>query len=144
MQGLPSLFCVLRCVGLFRPLFVRMTSCCRCLDQLLSQLKRKTANMNNSGPQSPFISMNNPTTNIQSQPIGFMMGETTTAPAQTEMSPLELQMNQERLHALVADLLVQEKREAALAELSKKRDTFPQLASTLWHSTGVMAALLQV
>ena len=51
---------------------------------------------------------------------------------------------QERLHALIADLLVPEKRENALIELSKKREDYPQLALTLWHSVGVMAALLQV
>ncbi len=79
----------------------------------------------------------------QQPPMQFMMGDV-APPVQAEMSPLELQLNQEKLHALVADILVQDKREVALAELSKKRDTFPQLASTLWHSTGVMAALLQV
>ena len=34
-------------------------------------------------------------------------------------------------------------RENALAELSKKRESFPELAPYLWHSFGVIASLLQ-
>jgi len=96
--------------------------------------------MNPTVHQPPFVGG---MLSQQTQPIGFMMGDSVSNITQPEMSPLELQLHQERLYALVADLLIPEKREAALAELSKKRDSFPQLAPTLWHSTGVMAALLQ-
>lgn len=34
-------------------------------------------------------------------------------------------------------------RETALLELSKKRESFPDLAPVLWHSYGTIAALLQ-
>lgn len=34
-------------------------------------------------------------------------------------------------------------KETALLELSKKRESFPELAPYLWHSFGTMAALLQ-
>ena len=34
-------------------------------------------------------------------------------------------------------------REAALMELSKKREQVPELALVLWHSFGVMTSLLQ-
>lgn len=44
---------------------------------------------------------------------------------------------------LVLDLSVPEKREHALAELSKKRESCPDLAPMLWHSYGSLAALLQ-
>ena len=44
---------------------------------------------------------------------------------------------------LVRDLTIPEKREDALAELSKKRETSPDLAPLLWHSYGSLAALLQ-
>eukprot|EP01062_Namystynia_karyoxenos_P066877 TRINITY_DN6079_c0_g1_i1.p1 TRINITY_DN6079_c0_g1~~TRINITY_DN6079_c0_g1_i1.p1 ORF type:complete len:361 (+),score=154.23 TRINITY_DN6079_c0_g1_i1:133-1083(+) len=44
---------------------------------------------------------------------------------------------------LVMSLLSTEHREGALAELSKKREQYPDLAPTLWYSCGVMAALLQ-
>ena len=37
-----------------------------------------------------------------------------------------------------------ETREAALLELSKKREVVSDLAPMLWHSFGTMAALLQV
>ena len=43
----------------------------------------------------------------------------------------------------VLDLTNTEKREAALLELSKKREEFPDLAPILWHSFGTISALLQ-
>jgi Cell differentiation family, Rcd1-like len=49
-----------------------------------------------------------------------------------------------RLMYLVAFLkCVCVQRENALLELSKKRETFPDLAPILWHSYGTIAALLQ-
>mmetsp|Transcript_18724 Transcript_18724/g.32428 ORF Transcript_18724/g.32428 Transcript_18724/m.32428 type:complete len:271 (-) Transcript_18724:66-878(-) len=47
------------------------------------------------------------------------------------------------IFALVLDLTQPEKREAALLELSKKREQVADLAPILWHSVGVIAALLQ-
>ena len=41
------------------------------------------------------------------------------------------------------DLTSLDKREAALLELSKKREEFPDLAPILWHSFGTISALLQ-
>ncbi|OJI86747.1 Cyclin, N-terminal domain family protein [Aspergillus niger] len=43
----------------------------------------------------------------------------------------------------VAELLDPSRREAALMELSKKREQVPELALVIWHSFGVMTALLQ-
>ena len=43
----------------------------------------------------------------------------------------------------IADLLNENTREAALLELSKKREQVPELALILWHSFGVMTCLLQ-
>ena len=48
------------------------------------------------------------------------------------------------LHALVLQLTNSEQRETALLELSKKRESFAELAPVLWHSFGTIAALLQV
>ncbi|TAQ85601.1 hypothetical protein B7494_g6078 [Chlorociboria aeruginascens] len=48
-----------------------------------------------------------------------------------------------RTLAFIADLLKDETREAALLELSKKREQVPELALILWHSFGVMTSLLQ-
>jgi hypothetical protein len=45
---------------------------------------------------------------------------------------------------LVLDLADPATREAALLDLSKKREAFPELAPCLWHSFGTIAALLQV
>ncbi|KAG6056523.1 Cell differentiation protein rcd1 [Claviceps sp. LM77 group G4] len=48
-----------------------------------------------------------------------------------------------RTMAYIADLLNEKTREAALLELSKKREQVPELALILWHSFGVMTSLLQ-
>ncbi|OAA51648.1 cell differentiation protein rcd1 [Metarhizium rileyi] len=48
-----------------------------------------------------------------------------------------------RTMAYIADLLNENTREAALLELSKKREQVPELALILWHSFGVMTSLLQ-
>jgi CCR4-NOT transcription complex subunit 9 len=44
---------------------------------------------------------------------------------------------------LVLDLTNPSTKETALLELSKKRESFPELAPYLWHSFGTIAALLQ-
>eukprot|EP00742_Colponemidia_sp_Colp-10_P001758 GILJ01001881.1.p1 GENE.GILJ01001881.1~~GILJ01001881.1.p1 ORF type:complete len:312 (+),score=33.49 GILJ01001881.1:55-936(+) len=49
----------------------------------------------------------------------------------------------DKIFQLVADLTQAEKRENALLELSKRRESFPDLAPILWHSFGTVAALLQ-
>lgn len=49
----------------------------------------------------------------------------------------------EVVYKLVLDLVNPDSREVALAELSKKRDSFSELAPLLWNSVGTMAALLQ-
>jgi len=43
----------------------------------------------------------------------------------------------------IYNLKYAEKREEALAELSKKRESFPNLAPYLWYSVGTLAILLQ-
>eukprot|EP01112_Ceratiomyxa_fruticulosa_P014691 TRINITY_DN4229_c0_g1_i1.p1 TRINITY_DN4229_c0_g1~~TRINITY_DN4229_c0_g1_i1.p1 ORF type:complete len:316 (-),score=35.80 TRINITY_DN4229_c0_g1_i1:178-1125(-) len=44
---------------------------------------------------------------------------------------------------LVLELSIPEKRESALLELSKKRESVPDLAPILWHSFGTVASLVQ-
>lgn len=46
-----------------------------------------------------------------------------------------------RTLAFIADLLHEDTREAALLELSKKREQVPELALILWHSFGMMSAI---
>lgn len=55
-------------------------------------------------------------------------------------APLATNCLQEQL---VLDLTNPSTKETALLELSKKRESFPELAPFLWHSFGTMAALLQ-
>ncbi len=47
------------------------------------------------------------------------------------------------MEQLVLDLTNPHSRENALLELSKKRESFPELAPYLWHSFGTISALLQ-
>ncbi|BGP31757.1 RNA-binding protein, CCR4-NOT complex subunit Rcd1 [Rhodotorula toruloides] len=49
----------------------------------------------------------------------------------------------EKVYYLIVDLMNPNTREAALLELSKKREQWDDLALVLWHSFGVMSALLQ-
>ncbi|KAF9271904.1 Cell differentiation protein rcd1 [Mortierella alpina] len=52
-------------------------------------------------------------------------------------------IDDEKIYHLVLELTNPVNREQALLELSKKREQFDELALVLWHSFGVMAALLQ-
>jgi len=54
-----------------------------------------------------------------------------------------LNVDREKVYAWIVELNSPETREAALLELSKKREVVPDLAPMLWHSFGTMAALLQ-
>lgn len=51
--------------------------------------------------------------------------------------------NAQKIHTYVAQLLQADTREAALAELSKVRDNYADLAPTLWYCTGIITVLLQ-
>jgi len=48
-----------------------------------------------------------------------------------------------RCNQLVLELTASEQRESGLLELSKKRESVPDLAPILWHSFGTISALLQ-
>ena len=69
------------------------------------------------------------------------------APGMQGVDPMngggDLAQDKEKLYQLVAELSREETRETALLELSKKRETFPDLAPILWHSFGTTATLLQ-
>ncbi|KAI4520792.1 Rcd1-domain-containing protein [Schizophyllum commune Tattone D] len=71
---------------------------------------------------------------LQHQQIGQYGGTTTPG--------LSLQ-DDGKIAALVVQLLDHNTREGALLELSKKREQYDDLALILWHSFGIMPALLQ-
>jgi len=54
-----------------------------------------------------------------------------------------LAANDPKIHTLILELTDPITRESALLELSKKREQYDDLALVLWHSFGIMAALLQ-
>lgn len=51
--------------------------------------------------------------------------------------------DEEKIFLMIQDLLNPVHRETALLELSKRRESFDDLAPVLWHSFGVVAVLLQ-
>jgi hypothetical protein len=63
------------------------------------------------------------------------------AHAQEEMAVSE---DNRRTLSYVADLLNENTREAALLELSKKREQVPELALILWHSFGMMPTVIDL
>lgn len=75
---------------------------------------------------------------------GFKLAAATMA---TQQSPANLQAaaaaNSEKVFQWINELSNPETRETALLELSKKRESVPDLAPMLWHSFGTTAALLQ-
>eukprot|EP00920_Eleutheroschizon_duboscqi_P026035 GHVT01064480.1.p1 GENE.GHVT01064480.1~~GHVT01064480.1.p1 ORF type:complete len:307 (+),score=25.46 GHVT01064480.1:699-1619(+) len=62
---------------------------------------------------------------------------------QAPPAPFPVTVDAEKIYSLVQELSISEKREMALMELSKRRESFPDLAPILWHSFGTVAALLQ-
>jgi len=64
-------------------------------------------------------------------------------PAQASSAVPDGQDDSEKIFLLVAELTNPEQRESALLELSKRRETFVDLAPILWHSFGTISALLQ-
>eukprot|EP00403_Amphidinium_massartii_P016974 CAMPEP_0178412558 /NCGR_PEP_ID=MMETSP0689_2-20121128/22076_1 /TAXON_ID=160604 /ORGANISM="Amphidinium massartii, Strain CS-259" /LENGTH=362 /DNA_ID=CAMNT_0020033807 /DNA_START=30 /DNA_END=1118 /DNA_ORIENTATION=- len=50
---------------------------------------------------------------------------------------------QDEIISLVQDLRIQDRRENALLELSKRRESFAELAPILWYSFGTIVALMQ-
>ncbi|CAI2347349.1 unnamed protein product [Caenorhabditis sp. 36 PRJEB53466] len=58
-------------------------------------------------------------------------------------SSANLEINTDEIMQWIIDLRDPSKRETALLELSKKRDSVPDLPLWLWHSFGTMSALLQ-
>jgi len=63
-------------------------------------------------------------------------------PGESSMTPLNAEET-DKIFVLVLELTNPDQRETALLELSKRRETFPDLAPILWHSFGTVSALLQ-
>ncbi|KAI9782967.1 MAG: Cell differentiation protein rcd1 [Geoglossum umbratile] len=71
---------------------------------------------------------------------GSMGGDHSQGPGMAESG---LSEENRRVLGWIAELMNGSSREAALLELSKKREQVPELALILWHSFGVMTSLLQ-
>jgi CCR4-NOT transcription complex subunit 9 len=62
--------------------------------------------------------------------------------SQPSMSDGNAPVSRERIALWITELLSSNTREAALMELSRKREKVPDLAVLLWHSFGSVAVLL--
>ena len=70
---------------------------------------------------------------------------TSSAPSSTTTtSTNQSNVDRDKIYQWIIELSSPDSREAALLELSKKREVVSDLAPMLWHSFGTMAALLQV
>ena len=65
-------------------------------------------------------------------------------PASNPGSNQTSNLDREKVYQWIIELSAPDTREAALLELSKKRETVLDLAPMLWHSFGTMSALLHV
>lgn len=72
-----------------------------------------------------------------------MTGIAPTGPTAAQGSTMTYGTQAEEVYQFVLDLTVASKRERALLELSRRRESFADLAPILWHSFGVITAVLQ-
>jgi len=73
----------------------------------------------------------------------FMMMMPGAAPQPPPIPTPSTPQEKAQIYAWISDLGNPEKREQALTELTKKRDSLPELAPLIWHSFGTISALLQ-
>ncbi|VDP63302.1 unnamed protein product [Heligmosomoides polygyrus] len=92
--------------------------------------------------QTPFsmIPMNEA---ISLAPPDARASPATQAQQAAQPSAPGMQVDRDEILQWILDLKDSSKRENALLELSKKRDSVPELPIWLWYSFGTMAALLQ-
>lgn len=65
-----------------------------------------------------------------------MFGVSAAGMPQQQQQQMLQQQEESKIYALVIDLMDVNTREAALLELSKKREQYDDLALVLWHSFG--------
>lgn len=80
-----------------------------------------------------------PPTPLQQTPNNFGMFGMSSMGSLPQQQQHLLQQEENKIYALVIDLLDANAREAALLELSKKREQYDDLALVLWHSFGELA-----
>ncbi|GBE59142.1 cell differentiation [Babesia ovata] len=85
------------------------------------------------GVSSNALGENLPPGNSMSQKPG---------PASAATAQSQEKLPEHVLHQLILDLAIHDKREYALAELSKQREHYPDLPLLLWYSFGTVATLL--
>ncbi|CAE6475025.1 unnamed protein product [Rhizoctonia solani] len=115
-----------------------------------SQQQQQQALMN-MGAQQLALQMQQTMGNVNAGNMGMGVGVgvgnmgPSGMQVQGQMGMGQPQMGHEeaKIYQLVMELMDPSRREGALLELSKKREQFDDLALVLWHSFGVMAALLQ-
>lgn len=92
--------------------------------------------VNNTGANNHFGAIGHPNSSGNAQTPGNSATMQLSGNSATEDE-------KERIHMLILNLVDASKREEALLELSKRRETYDELAPILWYTFGVMTALLQ-
>ncbi|CBZ52962.1 hypothetical protein NCLIV_027510 [Neospora caninum Liverpool] len=97
-----------------------------------------------AGPAPETASSNSSSSATAQQPGPGTAPQSGTVPS-SSLATVASSSHSDKDHVcqLLLDLCVMEKREAALADLSKRREQYPDLAPLLWHSFGTIAAILQ-
>lgn len=92
-------------------------------------------------PHNFFMQNSMPGLSMATPPPNIVMLQQQQAQQQQQHHQQDAASEREmsELYALVLDLTHPDNREAALLELSKKRETVPDLAPILWHSVGTIA-----
>lgn len=90
----------------------------------------------NKGVNSSFA-----TGTTHSFPSSGLSSMETSFSSGLEYNNIEIEKEIEKIVEQISNLKYPEKREDALQELSKKRETFPSLAKLLWYSVGTVAIL---
>ncbi|CAI2175450.1 1157_t:CDS:2 [Funneliformis geosporum] len=118
--------------------------------QQFLQLQQATASaiatpnpLNVGGANNLNSQLHGSASNLHGLPMG---GDPWGTGIGTQLSlPMQHQhkLEEEKIYFLITELTNPANREQALVELSKKREQYDDLALILWHSFGVMAALLQ-
>ena len=115
-------------------------------------MQQPQSSQSSSGPQQPQLQQHNSSSMSASLlQSSASLPQTSSLPSSSSLLPPTSSLPPSsspspfpsRLYAHVVDLTSLDKREAALLELSKKREEFPDLAPILWHSFGTISALLQ-
>lgn len=114
------------------------------MNALSQQFPAMSRNLGNNNATDPFVYAQMMNNGVSSQPMSmnssFVMQQQQVQQQQQQQQQDQAQklqqLDEEKIYALVLDLLNPSTREQALLDLSKKREQYDDLALILWYSYG--------